>query len=251
MALFSLDLRGNVVMSSTSLIGTAHISFVVSRNLAGFDNREREYMKIVELLNSAAEGREPWYNTMRIALLLGDGKGLRNEWQGVGSTRFDGNYERAVSGAFGTVDQAINQIQQHIASLDQQPNLHPAFRAIVDEAKSSITPSGGGAWLKPSETYGTLFAPASEHVVTIGSFRDGSLLTYSGDGSIVTIAPPGSGKTQCNVFPNLVQWRGPAIVLDISGDIYEHTAGLAGRQRGTGLQVQSAAIPKTVISTTR
>jgi type IV secretion system protein VirD4 len=126
---------------------------------------------------------------------------------------------------FGTVDRAVNQIQQHIASLDQQPNLHPAFRAIVDEAKSSITPSGGGAWLKPSETYGTLFAPASEHVVTIGSFRDGSLLTYSGDGSIVTIAPPGSGKTQCNVFPNLVQWRGPAIVLDISGDIYEHTAG--------------------------
>jgi type IV secretion system protein VirD4 len=225
MALFSLDLRGNVVMSSTSLIGTAHISFVVSRNLAGFDNREREYMRIVELLNSAAEGRDPWYNTMRIALLLGDGKGLRSEWQGVGSTRFDGNYERAVSVAFGTVDQAINHIQQRIAFLDQQPNLHPAFRAIVEEAKSSIAPAGGGAWLKPPEVHGTVFAPASEHVVTIGSFQDGSLLTYSGDGSIVTIAPPGSGKTQCNVFPNLVQWRGPAIVLDISGDIYEHTAG--------------------------
>ncbi len=42
---------------------------------------------------------------------------------------------------------------------------------------------------------------------------------------MVTIAPPGSGKTQCNVFPNLLTWKGPAIVLDISGDIYEHTAG--------------------------
>ena len=34
--------------------------------------------------------------------------------------------------------------------------------------------------------------------------------------SIVTIAPPGSGKTQCNVFPNLLTWNGPAVVLDIS-----------------------------------
>ncbi len=225
MAFFSLDLRNRAVMSSTSMIGLAHISFVVSRNLAGFDNREREYMRIIELLNSAAEGRESWYNTMRVALLLGDGKGMRSEWQAVGSTRFDGNYEQAVSVVFGTVDRAINQIQQHISYLDSQPNLHPAYRAIVDEAKNSITPSGGSAWLKASEISGTVFAPASDYMVTIGSFQDGSLLTYSGDGSIVTIAPPGSGKTQCNVFPNLVQWRGPAIVLDISGDIYEHTAG--------------------------
>jgi type IV secretory pathway TraG/TraD family ATPase VirD4 len=50
------------------------------------------------------------------------------------------------------------------------------------------------------------------------------MLSYSGDGSMVTIAPPGSGKPQCNVFPNLLTWNGPAIVLDISGDIYEHTA---------------------------
>jgi type IV secretion system protein VirD4 len=50
------------------------------------------------------------------------------------------------------------------------------------------------------------------------------MLSYSGEGSMVTIAPPGSGKTQCNAFPNLLTWTGAAIVLDISGDIYEHTA---------------------------
>ena len=224
MAFFSVNLRNQLVMSSTSLVGLAHISFVASRNLAGVDNREREYLRIIELLNSAAEGREPWYNTMRISLLLGDGKGVRSEWQAAGSTRYHGNFERTVSEVFGTVDQTINYIQQHIAYLDQQPNLPPWYRAIVDEAKGSITPSGGGAWLKSSEISGTVFAPVSDYALTIGSLQDGSPLTYSGDGSIVTIAPPGSGKTQCNVFPNLVQWRGPAIVLDISGDIYEHTA---------------------------
>jgi type IV secretion system protein VirD4 len=49
---------------------------------------------------------------------------------------------------------------------------------------------------------------------------------------VVTIAPPGSGKTQCNVFPNLLTWPGPAVVLDISGDIYEHTA--AWREKHIG-----------------
>ena len=82
MALFSLDMRGRVVMSSTSQIGTAHVSFVITRSLAGFDNREREYMRIVELLNSAAEGRESWYHAMRIALIMGDGKGIRSRVQG-------------------------------------------------------------------------------------------------------------------------------------------------------------------------
>src|ERR1700722_17299362 len=150
MTFFSINLRNQLVMNSTSLVGLAHISFVVSRNLAGVDNREREYMRIIELLNSAAEGREQWYNTMRVALLLGDGKGIRSEWQSAGSTRYHGNFKKTVSEVFGTVDQAINHIQQHIAYLDQRPNLSPAYRAIVDEAKGSITPSGGNAWLKPS-----------------------------------------------------------------------------------------------------
>src|ERR1039458_2255907 len=46
---------------------------------------------------------------------------------------------------FGTVDIAVNQIQQHIADLDGRPNLPPAYRAIVDEAKDRINPSAGGA----------------------------------------------------------------------------------------------------------
>jgi type IV secretion system protein VirD4 len=224
MAFFSLDLKGRAVMSSTSMVGQAHIAFVVSRNLAGLDNREREYWRILELLNSAANGTESWYQRMRISLLLGDGKGVRSDWQAVGSTRYNGNYEKTVSDVFGTVDTAVNLIQQHIADLDGRPNLPPAYRAIVDEANNRINPSAGGGWLKPSELERTAYASISAYKLYIGSFPDGSMLSYSGDGSMVTIAPPGSGKTQCHVFPNLLIWTGPAIVLDVSGDIYEHSA---------------------------
>ena len=51
-----------------------------------------------------------------------------------------------------------------------------------------------------------------------------TMLTYSGDGSILTIAPPGSGKTTCNVVPNLLRWPGAAVVLDVKGEIYDLTS---------------------------
>jgi type IV secretion system protein VirD4 len=160
MALFSLDMKGRILYSDTSLIGSAHVSFVVSRNLAGMDNRDREYLRIMELLNSAAGGANTWYQAQRIALLSGDGKGIRSELQWVGSSRFDGNFEKAISLAYASVDQTVNGIQQHIADMDQSPNLPPAYRSIVEEAKGLISPSGGGAWLKPAEVPRTVFAPS-------------------------------------------------------------------------------------------
>jgi type IV secretion system protein VirD4 len=51
-----------------------------------------------------------------------------------------------------------------------------------------------------------------------------TMLKYSGDGSILTIAPPGSGKTTCNVVPNLLRWPGAAVVLDVKGEIYDLTS---------------------------
>jgi type IV secretion system protein VirD4 len=47
---------------------------------------------------------------------------------------------------------------------------------------------------------------------------------YDGEGSLITVAPPGSGKTQSQVFPNLLMWQGAAVVLDVKGEIYEQTS---------------------------
>lgn len=53
---------------------------------------------------------------------------------------------------------------------------------------------------------------------------DGQRLWFPGEGSLITVAPSGSGKTQCHVFPNLVSYPGPAIVLDVKGECYDRTA---------------------------
>lgn len=52
-------------------------------------------------------------------------------------------------------------------------------------------------------------------------------LTYSGDAPLVTIAPTRTGKSQCQVIPNLLEWpaTSSAIVLDVKDELYHYTAG--------------------------
>ena len=198
--------------------------FTVSRNLANMVNREVAYLRIAEMFNAWEGGNDQRFRKWRTALLWGDGKG------GIaGSTQWDGfdNARQAIESIIReehmTVDQTVGAIQQWAGQRMQEAGLHPAIRAHLEDFAAKAAPAGGGSWLKSNQIPSSPYATRSDYPLHIGSFPDATPLTYSGDGSIVTVAPPGSGKTQCNVFPNLLTWTGPAVVLDISGDIYEHT----------------------------
>jgi hypothetical protein len=52
----------------------------------------------------------------------------------------------------------------------------------------------------------------------------GELLTYSGDGHLITFAPTGTGKTSGPVICNALTHPGELIVLDIKGEVYAATA---------------------------
>ena len=62
--------------SRTPPVVTAKVSFRVSRNLAGMDNRETTYLKAAVLLDSAANSKEAAFQNWMTALLWGDGKGM-------------------------------------------------------------------------------------------------------------------------------------------------------------------------------
>ena len=212
-----------------------YVFFNISRSLASMDFRERTYLKLAELLNSAYEGNDVTYRLWRAALIWGDGKGTiagQYQYNGLDEGEKATPIPSAIRRLNLSVDQTIGALQQRVTQLLSLPNLPPDFRAMIQGFADQVTPAGDGSWLKPAQVSASPFARKSDHVLHIGSFSDGTPLSYSGDGSIVTIAPPGSGKTQCNVFPNLLTWAGPAVVLDISGDIYEHTA--AWRARNVG-----------------
>jgi type IV secretion system protein VirD4 len=52
----------------------------------------------------------------------------------------------------------------------------------------------------------------------------GKLITYSGDGHLMTFAPTGAGKTSGPVICNALKHKGQLIVIDIKGEIYAATA---------------------------
>jgi type IV secretion system protein VirD4 len=210
-----------------------YLYYTVTRSLASMDFRERSYLRLAELLNSAYDGTIKRYRNWRVALIWGDGKGTtQGSMQYLGLKQGEDD-EAAIRRLIPSVNQTADAMQQHVRQFLGSPDLPPDFRTMLQEFADQLTPSGGGgAWLKPSQLTGSPFARRSNYALRIGSFSDGTPLTYSGDGSIVTIAAPGSGKTQCNVFPNLLTWTGPAVVLDVSGDIYEKTA--AWRAKNVG-----------------
>lgn len=53
----------------------------------------------------------------------------------------------------------------------------------------------------------------------------GQALYFNGHESLITIGGAGSGKSQCQVIPNLLTFPGSAIVLDVKGELWETTAG--------------------------
>lgn len=225
-----------------------YMFFRVSRSLANMTNREREYLRIAEILNVLNNGDSDFAINAKAALLWADGQGVLGEGCQTRAPEYAASRIQMQTtmkdselglGDFRTfmqnnwsIDQTVGALQQHLSALSLRADTTPELRTYLDGLMDKVSPRGGGDWLTPSSLQGTVFETVSPFSVHIGSFQDGSPLSYTGEGSIVTIAPPGSGKTQCNVFPNLLTWKGPALVLDISGDIYEKTAGW--RQENVG-----------------
>ena len=61
------------------------------------------------------------------------------------------------------------------------------------------------------------FSPRAPH-------EAGQLVTYSGDGHLITFAPTGTGKTSGPVITNSLTWPGQLIVLDMKGEVFAATA---------------------------
>src|ERR1019366_1935044 len=61
---------------------------------------------------------------------------------------------------------------------------------------------------------------------------DASLITYAGDGHLITFAPTGTGKTSGPVICNSLIHPGQLVVIDIKGEVHAATA--QARSHGTG-----------------
>jgi len=125
-------------------------------------------------------------------------------------------------------DSAVAGLLQQFEKMSKESPSHPAIKEI----KSRL--EGGNSWLLSGQFNGSSFASSQpKHGgIFLGNMPDGNECWFTGQGAIMTIAPPGSGKTQTHIIPNLLNWRGSAVVLDVKGELWDKTAGYRAKHVG-------------------
>jgi type IV secretion system protein VirD4 len=197
------------------------------RSLSAMSPREREVLRTAyHLYNSGLFGDEGNFYWARLGLIYADGKATLT-----GDSKFPPQQDqlkfRSISDAVkwyqgsngleATINLTLNWLQIAI----KQTGDDPALR------KLSSRLHGDGGDLVPGAplTSGTKGEPVEGSLVLgLDEKAPGIWWYYDGEGSLITVAPPGSGKTQSQVFPNLLMWKGAAVVLDVKGEIYEQTS---------------------------
>lgn len=199
---------------NTKYIFVAH---KVSRSLATMNTKDREFLRFASILYVHDKISLEDFKILFIELMIGDGKAVgesfftdgishQNNW--AVPQPFFKRHEKSA-------DKAITKILKIIDTLPDNDSIKTKLNARLH---------GGTSWLTEADIPKSAFQNASNHSLRIGKLQGSDyVLRYSGEGSLVTIAPPGSGKTQCFVLPNMLDWDGPAFVLDIKGEIYSAT----------------------------
>ena len=131
--------------------------------------------------------------------------------------------------AQGVVSDLMNMVERLYRDIDK---LEDWEAKTIEQLYSRV--HGGNEWLGSSDIENSIYKDdKSPYRLLLGLHEErGDFLRYSGDEALITIAPPGAGKSQCQVIPNLIAWPGSAIVLDIKGELYEQTAGHRQREYG-------------------
>lgn len=125
-----------------------------------------------------------------------------------------------LASSFGTSSGARERLNQAVRSaLAEGSSLSPGQRETIEQYLFS-----GNRWMTKAEAARLGGDVSSPSALRIGGFPDSDVeLAYDRRESLVTIAPPGSGKTQAHVLRNLLYLRTPALVLDVKGEMLRQT----------------------------
>jgi type IV secretion system protein VirD4 len=203
------DTAGNVVLQGS-----------ISRALGTMAPRERETLRAAYHLYNLEQMDAMSFHIARLALVFGDGKAqvynpvfAQNMATRDFATAFK-NYTNMTEES--AVSHVFNWLQPAVDRLPNDPILQMLKERLL---------GGGTVTLRSTTDFVAAQGKSNRPALILGIAEDtGQIVTYSSEGSVITIAPPGSGKTQCHVFPTLLSWNGPAVVLDVKGEIYAATS---------------------------
>ncbi len=229
----------------TNLEKPYRMRFVLVRQGRSIRRGDLESMRFAYLAYNRGKLDDEKFHGYRFSAIYGDGMTDTSECEYVGW--FD-RLKVKLRGVHGQISQSRATVQQFAG-----PNAIPNMESLALAAIHKLVAENptvelfrdmqtrfleGVYWLSKGdlrESASVFHGPPSRtpYWIIFGILAPSFVpLLYSGEGSIITIAPPGSGKTQCNVFPNLLMWPGPAVVLDVKGEIYDGTSGWRSRNVG-------------------
>lgn len=149
-----------------------------------------------------------------------------------------------ISTYFGEPATGTESIKARLAHIMKPDGEHPTVQRVLERYIV-----GGSRWMTPSETVPFLPNGASSMTaLRLGQFADdGSEFLYDMNESLITIAAPGTGKSQGHVLRNLLYMAAPAVVLDVKGEMLHHSA--KWRHESVGpVSTFAPATPATSIS---
>jgi type IV secretion system protein VirD4 len=213
------------------------VRFTLVRNIAAMTHREREMLRFYLLMVNRGWIPDDASCRIHFGLVYGDGKAaIGNYWYRIPAAamrRFGVNNQadaiRWYARELGvTTESAISELMTIFDGIRQTHPGDPLVHRIAAVIAS------GNRWFTQGDLPGSAFeASGKQHGLFLGLLSpDHKPIAWYGEGSLVTVAPPGAGKTQGHVIPNLLLWHGPAVVLDVKGELWATTS--AWRQKHVG-----------------
>lgn len=126
-----------------------------------------------------------------------------------------------ISTYFGEPATGTETIKAHLASIMEPDGEHPTIQRVLERYIV-----GGSRWMMPAESSRFLSkGNSSPTALRLGRFPDGGPeFLYDMNESLITVAAPGTGKSQGHVLRNLLYLEAPAVVLDVKGEMRDHSA---------------------------
>lgn len=219
------DKRNGSITCEIDFFGRAvkggYVKAKLTRPVSAMRPRDREVLRSVYHLHNLGLSNDYDFYFQRLGIIWGDGAATASSWkyEGMGEeTKSLADAVRAVQNGETLepcIGAAISTLTNALSSKPDDPLLGRLYSQVHGDG-GDLAP---GPPLKPT-------TDIDEPGLIIG--RDESdpnrMWRFEGEGSLVTIAAPGKGKSQCHVVPNLLTWKNAAVVLDIKGELYEQTS---------------------------
>jgi type IV secretion system protein VirD4 len=208
--------------------GQIKVTFCLSRSLASMSRGDAEVFLCASLLNIYDLIPFGAFDLIRKAIIYNDGNCF------IDKVAFNVNSNLVASLGLKTERDKVHYVLGKQGANNKKAALEAFFglfsdieranpdHRLVKEFRQKLL--GGSNWLSADDLAAPAYADAAPTARFIGATEGGQSVWFNDEGAVITIAPPGSGKTQCHVFPTLLSYRGPAVVLDVKGECWDHTS---------------------------